>query len=135
MARDCKVKVARQQPAQVICNSRGRSGHIAKDCRTSMNTKSKGENAKADATLYAAAPELLEANRIRYELWRDANQIEVLDDLHYATDPSRAELTAQIASESNSSNPWVEDKLEKASTTQDAGPLQPLVGSASPEDY
>lgn len=75
----------------------------------------------------ATAPELLEANRIRYELWRDANQIEVLDDLHFATDPSRAELTAQIASESNSSNPWVEDKLKKASTTQDAGPLQPLV--------
>lgn len=75
----------------------------------------------------ATAPELLEANRIRYELWRDANGIEVLDDLHYATDPARAELTAQIASETARTNAWVEDKLSKASTTQSAGPLQPLV--------
>lgn len=75
----------------------------------------------------ATAPELLEANRIRYELWRDANGIEVLDDLHYANDPARAELTAQIASETARTNAWVEDKLSKASTTQSAGPLQPLV--------
>jgi Na+/H+-dicarboxylate symporter len=75
----------------------------------------------------ATAPELLEANRIRYELWRDANGIEVLDDLHYAQDPDRAALTAQIAAETSVANPWVEDKLSKASSTQKAGPLQPLV--------
>ncbi len=75
----------------------------------------------------ATAPDLLEANRIRYELWRDANGIEVLDDLAYAQDPARAELTAQLASESARTNAWVEDKLSKASTTQSAGPLQPLV--------
>ncbi len=75
----------------------------------------------------ATAPELLEANRIRYELWRDANGIEILDDLQYAQDPDRAELTAQIAAETSQANAWVEDKLNKANSTQKAGPLQPLV--------
>lgn len=75
----------------------------------------------------ATAPDLLEANRIRYELWRDANGIEVLDELNYAQDPARADITQQIAAETTRTNAWVEDKLSKASTTQSAGPLQPLV--------
>ena len=75
----------------------------------------------------ATAPELLEANRIRYELWRDANGIEVLDDLNAAKDPKNAELVAQIAAETTVSNAWVEDKLNKANATQNSGPLQPLV--------
>lgn len=74
-----------------------------------------------------ADAELLEANRIRYELWRDANGIQVLDDIALTKDPSRSELVDQLRAEEAASNEWVSDKLSKASTTKKSGPLQPLV--------
>jgi Na+/H+-dicarboxylate symporter len=70
---------------------------------------------------------LLEANRIRYELWRDANGIQALDDMRMVDDPANAELVASIATEEASSSDWVTDKLNKATNTKDSGPLQPLV--------
>lgn len=71
--------------------------------------------------------DLLDANRIRYELWRDANGVEVLDELAYVQDPANAELVARISAETPESNHWVQDKLSKADDTKSAGPLQPLV--------
>ena len=71
--------------------------------------------------------EMLEANRIRYELWRDANGVQVLDDIHFVQDPQRAELVAAIAREESKTNDWVSDKLTKATQTKNSGPLQPLV--------
>ena len=74
-----------------------------------------------------ADPELLDANRIRYELWRDANGIQALDDIRMVDDPSNAALVELIAQEEAASSEWVTDKLTKASKTKKSGPLQPLV--------
>jgi Na+/H+-dicarboxylate symporter len=74
-----------------------------------------------------ADPELLDANRIRYELWRDANGIQALDDIRMVDDPSNAALVELIAQEEAASSEWVTDKLTKASNTKKSGPLQPLV--------
>ena len=74
-----------------------------------------------------ADDDLLQANRIRYELWRDANGIQALDDLRMVDDPANAELVANIAAEEASSSEWVNDKLNKATNTKNSGPLQPLV--------
>jgi len=71
--------------------------------------------------------DLLESNRIRYELWRDANGIQVLDDINLRNDPALAGKVAQITEEQVSMNDWVVDKLDKAERTKSSGPLQPLV--------
>lgn len=69
--------------------------------------------------------------RIEYELWRDANGIQKLDDLSYATDPQytdlRARAEASLAAGSDSQNAWVKDKMSKHANQKDKGPLQPLV--------
>ncbi len=71
--------------------------------------------------------DLLESNRIRYELWRDANGIQVLDDISLRTDPTLADEVARITGEQVDMNDWVNDKLTKAERTKSSGPLQPLV--------
>ena len=71
--------------------------------------------------------DLLESNRIRYELWRDANGIEVLDDISLRNDPALAAKVADITEEQVQMNDWVMDKLNKAERTKSSGPLQPLV--------
>ena len=74
-----------------------------------------------------AHPDLLETNRIRYELWRDANGIQALDDIQFSQDPERQALVKTIAAEEAKNNDWVSDKLNKATNTKNSGPLQPLV--------
>ena len=74
-----------------------------------------------------AHPDLLESNRIRYELWRDANGIQTLDDVQFSKDPERQELVRSITAEEAKNNDWVNDKLNKATNTKNSGPLQPLV--------
>ena len=71
--------------------------------------------------------DLLESNRIRYELWRDANGIDILDDISLRNDPALAENVADITAEQVQMNDWVMDKLNKAERTKSSGPLQPLV--------
>ena len=71
--------------------------------------------------------DLLESNRIRYELWRDANGIDILDDISLCNDPALAENVADITAEQVQMNDWVMDKLNKAERTKSSGPLQPLV--------
>jgi len=71
--------------------------------------------------------DLLESNRIRYELWRDANGIEVLDDISLLTEPRLESKVAEITGETIEMNDWVMDKLTKAERTKSSGPLQPLV--------
>jgi Na+/H+-dicarboxylate symporter len=71
--------------------------------------------------------DLLESNRIRYELWRDANSIEVLDDINLLTEPRLESKVEEITGESVQMNDWVMDKLTKAERTKSSGPLQPLV--------
>ena len=71
--------------------------------------------------------DLLESNRIRYELWRDANGIEVLDDINLLTEPRLESKVEAITGESVQMNDWVMDKLTKAERTKSSGPLQPLV--------
>ena len=70
---------------------------------------------------------LKESNRIRYELWRDANGIKALDDINVSAFPENAEEVARIQEETTSNNNWVADKLNKAAKTKESGPLQPLV--------
>ena len=74
-----------------------------------------------------ANEDLLQANRIRYELWRDANGIQALDDVSISRDPANAALVESVASEEAASSEWVDDKLNKATKTKNSGPLQPLV--------
>ena len=71
--------------------------------------------------------DLLESNRIRYELWRDANNIEVLDDISLRTQPRLADKVKALTAEQVEMNDWVMDKLNKAERTKSSGPLQPLV--------
>lgn len=71
--------------------------------------------------------DLLESNRIRYELWRDANGIEILDDVDLVNDPAMAGKVDMITAEQVDMNDWVTDKLTKAERTKSSGPLQPLV--------
>ena len=70
---------------------------------------------------------LKESNRIRYELWRDANGIIALDDINISAFPENAEEVERIQAETTSNNNWVTDKLNKADKTKESGPLQPLV--------
>ena len=74
-----------------------------------------------------ASDSLKTANRIRYELWRDANGIEVLDDLQLSAAPENAALVQEIRGQQEGLNAWVEDKLNKADNASQSGPLQPLV--------
>ena len=71
--------------------------------------------------------DLLESNRIRYELWRDANGIQVLDKIQLRNDPAHQDKVAIITKEQVQMNDWVVDKLTKAERTKASGPLQPLV--------
>ena len=73
--------------------------------------------------------DLLTSNRIRYELWRNANDIEVLDDINFVDDPQYSEVVAQISDEMQTEvvTGKLKDKLEKAANAKDDGPLQPLV--------
>ena len=74
-----------------------------------------------------ASEDLKASNRIRYELWRDANGIEVLDDLNIAQAPENADLVREIQAQQEGMNAWVADKLNKAENASNSGPLQPLV--------
>jgi len=74
-----------------------------------------------------ASETLREANRIRYELWRDANDIVRLDEINFTQNPEFEEIVATIKSESTEHNEWVSDKLTKADKTKNSGPLQALV--------
>ena len=72
-----------------------------------------------------ASDELKVKNRVSYELWRDAGEVEKLDELNYAE--QNPELVAEIQSTQKNHNDWVSDKLNKAENTKNSGPLQPLV--------
>lgn len=74
-----------------------------------------------------ASQSLRESNRIRYELWRNSNDIVVLDDVNLASDPAFADEVSRIQNETAKTNEWVSDKLNKAENTKNSGPLQPLV--------
>ena len=74
-----------------------------------------------------ASEDLKASNRIRYELWRDANGIEVLDDLNIAQAPENEDLVREIQAQQEGMNAWVADKLNKAENASNSGPLQPLV--------
>jgi len=73
--------------------------------------------------------ELLESNRIRYELWRTENDINTLDTIDLLNDPSKAQLVQEVQERirQESVDGTVEDKIKKAKKTKDDGPLQPLV--------
>lgn len=85
-----------------------------------VNIFSPGKNVSDD---------LRTSNRIRYEIWRNDNNIERLDDIDLMNDPANAELVAQISEEMQreQSDKDLEDKLQKAEKTKGEGPLQPLV--------
>ena len=74
-----------------------------------------------------ASETLRESNRIRYELWRDANDIVRLDEINVTLNPDLAEKIKSIKNESAEHNEWVKDKLTKANKTKAYGPLQPVI--------
>ena len=71
-------------------------------------------------------------NRISYELWRNENDIQKLDDINLAADAQYADIVKELQSqEGEELNEWVTDKLDKAEKEKKAkakdGPLKPLV--------
>lgn len=77
----------------------------------------------------AVPDSLREANRVRYEIWRNDNNIEALDDLNMLNDPTKATIIMQVRKDLQAEevDAVVEDKLSKAAKTRKDGPLQPLV--------
>ncbi|MGA1373727.1 MAG: dicarboxylate/amino acid:cation symporter [Flavobacteriales bacterium] len=71
--------------------------------------------------------ELLSDNRLRYELWRDASGVPPVDGIRKVEDPALAERIATLRTEEGVSDPWLADKLAKASQATEQAPLQPLV--------
>lgn len=74
-----------------------------------------------------ASDELKVKNRISYELWRDAGDIEVLDEINLSGLEENQSIVEEIQNSSSSDNNWVSDKLNKAENKKNSGPLQPLV--------
>lgn len=72
---------------------------------------------------------LRESNRVRYEIWRNENNVQVLDDINFLSDPSKAEVVATVRAQLNSEgvSSTLKDKIDKAEKTKNDGPLQPLV--------
>ncbi|MCB0762919.1 MAG: dicarboxylate/amino acid:cation symporter [Flavobacteriales bacterium] len=73
-------------------------------------------------------------NRIAYEIWRDDNQIEKVDELCLSCDPANAALVAEIRNtphDDSAENEWVKDKIAKAEaekkTQKEVGPLKALI--------
>ena len=75
----------------------------------------------------SASEDLRIKNRISYELWRDAGDIEVLDEINLSKQEENANIVAEVSKAEPSNNEWVSDKLNKAENTKNSGPLQPLV--------
>ncbi|MCB0820238.1 MAG: dicarboxylate/amino acid:cation symporter [Bacteroidetes bacterium] len=75
----------------------------------------------------------LKKNRISYELWRDNNQIEKLDNICLTCDAENQSLIAEVQSSQGKEQmqDWVKDKLDKAENEKkmqkDQGPLKPVV--------
>ncbi|MEL4308350.1 dicarboxylate/amino acid:cation symporter [Joostella sp. CR20] len=68
-------------------------------------------------------------NRISYELWAASQNIEIKDGVNYLHDPEfldRAERISDL-SRDELKNATVDEKLNTANETKEAGPLQPLV--------
>jgi Na+/H+-dicarboxylate symporter len=74
-----------------------------------------------------ASSELRMKNRVGYEMWRDANDVVILDDFNYSQAEENAHIIEQIQLETPAANEWVSDKINKAENTKSSGPLQPLV--------
>ncbi len=74
-----------------------------------------------------ASEELKVKNRISYELWRDAGDIEVLDEINLIGLEENQSIVEEIKGTSSIQNNWVSDKLNKAENKKNSGPLQPLV--------
>ena len=66
-------------------------------------------------------------NRLRYELWRDANGIPAVDDIRTVDDPAMADRIANLRTSEGVSDPWLTDKLQQAEQATEQAPLQPLV--------
>ena len=75
----------------------------------------------------SASEDLRIKNRISYELWRDAGDIEVLDKINLSKQEENANIVAEVSKAELSNNERVSDKLNKAENTKNSGPLQPLV--------
>ena len=75
----------------------------------------------------SASEDLRIKNRISYELWRDAGDIDILDDINLSKQGDYAHIVAEVSEVEPSNNEWVSDKLNKAENTKNSGPLQPLV--------
>lgn len=78
--------------------------------------------------------EVIKRNRISYELWRDANGIDRLDEgKDIAHLPENAQIVAEISGEDpeTKQNDWVDDKMKKYAAEKKKkekyGPLLPLV--------
>lgn len=68
-------------------------------------------------------------NRISYEIWADSEGLEIKDGINYLKDPQFLERAQKISdlSKAELQDTTVKEKMETASMTKDAGPLQPLV--------
>lgn len=80
---------------------------------------------------------MLIENRISYEVWRNSNHIQKLDDICLSCDEKNKLLLSKAEQKLNEyqSNHWVADKLNKAQAQKTSGPLQPLVDIVPPNIF
>ena len=74
--------------------------------------------------------EIRQEFRVSYELWQKSTPgVEKLDDICVTCDPANRDLVAKVIEKEGGAgqNAWVEDKLNKAESAKEQGPLQPLV--------
>jgi Na+/H+-dicarboxylate symporter len=79
--------------------------------------------------------DLRKSFRVSYELWLQSDAtIPRLDDTCLTCDPENEALVADVQQRENSgtgksseTDAWVQDKLEKAKSTKEEGPMEPLV--------
>jgi len=68
-------------------------------------------------------------NRLSYELWADQNDIPILDDRNFTSDPAYSEYLADAQSkmQQDEANASINAKIESAKGQKDKGPLQFVV--------
>ncbi|MCI5059410.1 MAG: dicarboxylate/amino acid:cation symporter, partial [Flavobacteriales bacterium] len=73
--------------------------------------------------------EMRKENRVAYELWKQDNNIESIDEICISCLDENTNLVQKVREKEGkkTNNSWVEDKLRKAGAQKEQGPLQPLV--------
>ncbi|MFV0506232.1 MAG: dicarboxylate/amino acid:cation symporter [Bacteroidales bacterium] len=70
-------------------------------------------------------------NRIRYELWAESENVEILGKHHYSSDSTYVTNLERVSQDTPKDDQFVDEKIQIARTTGSEGPLQALVDVVS----